>query len=141
MNDTSNFKDMVVDSMGAIIQAHGLALVSVSDDEVILKSGSYALDIFFDRDGVSVVYFDTTVSPAAGYNLLEFLVNRRPKLLAPEEQESSENYPSEFVKRRLDILSKHFQGAAQDILGGSKDWIKSYSWAVIRPDAGIASLI
>lgn len=91
MSDELSFKDLVLDTMSVIINAHNLVLIPISGHEVVLKSASYALDIFSDRDGVSIVYFDTEANPVVGFNLMKFLINRRLKLLAPDEIEPVEN--------------------------------------------------
>jgi hypothetical protein len=107
---------IVKKEMGDMISAHSLDLVVIGGNEVLLKSSTYVMDVVADRNGVSVVYFDTMQKPVKGYNVFLFLANKRRGQLA---------------------LTK----AGQDILIGSKDWMREYSWPTVHLGDDIAAMI
>ncbi len=124
-----------------MILAHGLTLIEVSENEVLLKSRDYAIDIIADKDGVSVIYFDTLSSPAKGYNVFLFLANKRRNSLVFSTNKPQTKSYTEFIESELGSLAQHIRNAGQDILSGSKDWIKTYSWPIVRPSGNVASII
>ncbi len=127
--------------MASLIARYGLALVEVSDHEVLLKSATYAIDVTADRDGVSMVYFDTTAKPPKGYNVFLFLLHKRRNQLAPPAAVSNPTTYQELVECELNSLAQHVDRAGKDILEGSREWIKVYPWPVLQPDRHVASLI
>jgi len=132
---------LVEESMADIIKANGLSIIELSDSEVLLKADSYALDVYADRDGVSMVYFNKSSLPPAGYNVLLFLLNkRRDALELLEAQPTTDDY-SGFIRVGLSALAKHLRSAGIDILSGSKEWIKSYSWPAVKPSGSVASFL
>jgi len=141
MSDTLNLSALVKSAMADIISAHGLSLVEAANNEVILKSDLYALDVYADRDGVSMVYFDTASKPVVGYNVLLFLINRRRSSLTFSKSELESSNYAEFIQSGLNGLARHLRSAGGDILTGSKDWIKGYSWPPVRPTGVVAGLI
>lgn len=127
--------------MGQLISENGMQVAEISKNEVLLRSSDYVLNIFADRDGVNVVYFDTDSRPHWGYNVFLFLYNkRRDSLVLPQTSFQPKDY-SEFIEAELGALSNHLRTAGQDILRGSKDWIKSYSWPVVRASADVAAIL
>ena len=125
---------MVQQTMADLIAAYELSVVEVSESEVLLKSKNYFIDIFADKEGVGLVYFDKMSRPVKGYNLFLYLVNRRRSLLVfSESQAQAENY-AEFIEDQLVNLARHLRTAGQDILGGAKDWIEEYTWPTVFPD-------
>jgi len=66
---------MVQQTMADLIAAYELSVVEVSESEVLLKSKNYFIDIFADKEGVGLVYFDKMSRPVKGYNLFLYLVN------------------------------------------------------------------
>ncbi|MGA7440502.1 MAG: hypothetical protein WBW32_20460 [Luteibacter sp.] len=127
--------------MGDLISIYALDLVEVSSNEVLLRSSTYTIDVVADRDGVSFIYFDTTLTPVKGYNIFLFLVGkRRDKLAFAKSKQAAKSY-SDFLESQVRSLSRHLHGAGQDILSGSKEWIQSYSWPAISAASEIADLI
>lgn len=133
--------DLVKKHMGQLIATHALEFVSLSGSEALLRGEGYAIKVIAYRDGVSMVYFDTSRKPAKGYNLFLFLSNKRGALLTFSESESSPASYEEFVGSQIESLSRHLQAGGQDILRGSKEWISSYSWPAVNPDAGLAKVL
>ena len=127
--------------MGGVISTYSLALVEVSENEVLLKSMTYSIDVIANRDGVSLMYFDTTQKPVNGYNLFLFLVNKRREALTFSAAKPQTTSHAEFLESELNCLAQHIENAGEDILQGSKDWIRGYSWPIVRPYGDIASLI
>lgn len=127
--------------MGDLVSAHELMIVEVSSSEVLLRSVTYTMAVVADRDGVSVIYFDTAQKPAKGYNIFKFLVNKRRDQLALSKSKREPTGYGDFVESEVRSLSAHLRGAGQDILAGSKEWIQSYSWPVIAAPSEISALI
>jgi len=137
----SDLKTLVQKNMSDLIVAHTLELIEVSENEVLLKSGTFAIDILADREGVNMMYFDTTQTPVNGYNIFLFLLNNRRDSLVFSKNEPQVTSYAEFVESRLISLTQHIRNAGKDILSGSKDWIKIYSWPVVHPRENLASMI
>lgn len=127
--------------MSDIISAYSIKLISVNANEVLLKSLTYTIDIVTDRDGVSIIYFDTDQKPVKGYNLFLFLANKRREKLTFSKSKPTTNSYIELIASETHALSTHLRNAAQDILGGSKDWIKEYSWPTIQLPPELAGMI
>lgn len=141
MNAQVNLKALVEKCMSDLIASNSLGLVEISDSEVVLKSSGFVIDIVADREGVSMVYFDKSVRPVKGYNISLFLINKRRNLLAFATSKQQANSYGEFIETEISSLAQHLRNGGQDLLAGSKEWIKSYSWPAIGPSGGIASLI
>lgn len=141
MSASIGLDSIVEKEMGDMISAHSLDLVAIDGNEVLLKSLTYVMDVIADRDGVSVVYFDTTQMPAKGYNVFLFLANKRRERLAFANDRPITNSYAEFVESETRALAGHLRKAGQDILAGSKDWLKSYSWPTVRLEDKIAGMI
>lgn len=141
MNEILNLKVLVQQSMNDLISANSLTLIEVSDIEVLLKSQSYVIDIVADRDGVSLVYFDTEKRPPKGYNLFLYLANKRRSDLTFSATKPQTTSYAEFVETEVNSLAQHIRSAAKDILGGSKEWMKSYSWPIVSSSGSLARLI
>jgi hypothetical protein len=127
--------------MGDLISNHALTLVEVSSNEVLLRSLAYTIDIVADRDGVSVIYFDTAQKPAKGYNVFLFLVNKRRDQLALSNIKQVTTSYTDFVESEVGSLAAHLRHSGQDILSGSKEWIQGYSWPAITAPLEISALI
>jgi hypothetical protein len=141
MNTNCNLEEIVKSEMKDLINAYSLALVKLNNDEVLLKSVKYAIDITFGRDGVNVVYFDTESMPIKGYNILLFLIHKRFDKLISTSERPAPRSQIEFVTSEIRTLSQHLRKAGADILSGSKEWTASYSWPVVQPAGLIATLI
>lgn len=141
MNEQVNLKELVQKCMGDLIVGNGLGLVEISDSEVLLRSDTYAINVFADRDGVSLVYFDKSVKPIKGYNVFLFLINKRRNLLTFSAKKPNASSYAEFVEIELCSLVQHLRDAGRDLLTGSKEWIKGYSWPVLSPSGGVAAMI
>lgn len=136
-----NLKNLINKHMGDMIPTHNFRLIEVQENEVLLKSTDYLIDIIADKDGVSTVYFDTSSSPPKGYNIFLFLINkRRNSLDFPTKKLQPQSYAN-FIESELRMLVQHLRSGGQDILSGSKDWIKTYSWPIIQADKNITSAI
>lgn len=141
MNINPNLKELTFKNMYDVIQTYNLKLVEVSDNEVLLKATEYTIDIVAEKDGVSIIYFDTSSTPTKGYNIFLFLANRRRSSLVFSKNKPNANNYADFIESELSSLAQHIRNAAQDILSGSKDWIKSYHWQIITPSENIAKII
>ena len=141
MNAQVNLKALVQKCMNDLIATNGLGLVEISDSEVLLKSDAYTIDIVADRDGVSMVYFDKSAGPVKGYNVFLFLINKRRNLLIFSAGKPQANSYAEFIETEISSLAQHLRNAGQDLLSGSKEWIKGYSWPIVSPSGSIAALI
>lgn len=141
MNTNKNLKELTINNMSDVINKHNLKLIEVSDNEVLLKSPEYAINIAAEKDGVSIIYFDTSSTPTKGYNIFLFLVNQRRSSLVFSKTKPCQKDYAEFIESELNSLTQHIRNAGQDILDGSKDWIKSYHWKTITPSKNIASMI
>ena len=141
MNTKVNLKELVKNCMGDLIATNGLGVVEISDNEVLLKSNTYAIDVFADRDGVSLVYFDRLVKPVKGYNIFLFLINKRRNLLTFSAQKPQVSCYAEFVESEVRSLAQHMRDAGRDLLTDSKEWVKSYSWPTISLSESVAAMI
>jgi len=141
MSSKFNLLSIVSFRMEDLISLHDLEAIDVSDCEVLLKSSTYAIDIIVDKDGASAIYFDTSSKSPDGYNIIMFLLNkRRDKLVLSRNKPETTGY-SELVDSEIGSLAMHLRNAGHDILSGSKDWIRSYSWPSVKPNLEIAALI
>lgn len=108
---------------------------------MLLKAGTYAIDVVADRDGVSMVYFDESSMPPKGYNVFLYLMNKRRDLLVfPIPSQTGGSY-SDFIEAQVESLARHAGTAGRDILEGFKDWIRGYSWPAITPSGNVALLL
>jgi hypothetical protein len=132
---------LVQETMSDLIAIHALKLVRISENEVLLESDSYVIDVFFDKEGANMVYFDTARMPVKGYNIFLFLANKRRDSLLFSRTEPPVSSYAEYIENDLSFLVQHIRNAAGDILSGSKEWIKEYSWPAIDPNRNLMSLI
>jgi hypothetical protein len=100
-------------SMGDLISAYDLDLVEVADDNVLLRGSTYAIDFFVDRDGVNMVYVETTDRPAKAYNLFLYLRARRGDQLV-----FLKNMPCDYSCRLVGSLRWQFGAAFKN--GGTR---------------------
>lgn len=124
-----------------IIDTHRLVVVEPSNREVLLKASTYTLDIWADREGVNVVYFDKSSKPLLGYNLILFLLQNRRNLLTFDSVGGESHDYESFITANVSAIARHLRAAGGDILSGSKEWIASYSWPKVKPPAEIAQLL
>jgi hypothetical protein len=136
-----NLKALLIKAMGDLVAAHGLSLVELSENEVLLKAPSFTIDASADREGVSMVYFDTRSKPAKGYNILLFLLNKRRDRLSFNANAAEPATYEEFIEGQLNALAQHIRTAGVDILAGADDWMGSYSWPTVRAQGSAAALI
>lgn len=141
MNAQVNLKELVQKCMGDLVVANRLGLIEISDSEVLLRSDMYAVDVYADRDGVSLVYFDKSAKPIKGYNVFLFLINKRRNLLTFSAQKPKASSYADFVEIELSSLAQHLRDAGGDLLAGSKEWIKGYSWPALSPSGSVAAMI
>lgn len=141
MSETFNLLTVVQKSMSDIVALYGLSVVEVSSSEVLLRAGSYTLDVYADRDGVSMVYFDKTSKPCLGYNVLLYLINKRRSALTFSGVEPQSNSHADFIENGLKAIAQHLRNAGDDILSGSRDWIRGYSWPKVLASERIAGLL
>lgn len=134
-------KDSVVSRLGDIVEKYKLELIEVDNNEVLLKTQAYVLDIFASRDGVSIVYFDRGETLPRGYNVFLFLFKARRDLLVFTGRKNDSNSYGEFIDGELESLSKHLRVAAQDILSGSKEWLNGYLAPPIMPSQTIRRIM
>jgi hypothetical protein len=132
---------IVQQHMADLIEEYGLVAIEVDSDEVLLQSSSYVLDISADRDGVAIMYFDTSKRPLLGCNLFHFLAHhRRDQLVFAAKKPETHTY-LEFVSSQLSYLARHLRSAGRDILGGSKAWLADLRVDLIPPVKAVAARI
>jgi hypothetical protein len=136
-----NLKSLLTSAMGDLIATYDLAILELSDSEVLLRARTFVIDINADRDGLSTLYFDTRSRPVKGYNILLFLLNKRRDRLALHETTADPSAYCEFIEGQLKGLARHFRSAGLDILSGADDWMNNYSWPTVRPQGSAAALI
>ncbi|WP_138918891.1 hypothetical protein [Nitrospirillum viridazoti] len=141
MNSNFSLEEIVKREMGDIITTYRLTIHAVGDSEVLLKSHEYTIDVVADRDGVSLVYFDKRNKPVKGYNIFRFLADKRRNQLDLAKTQPITHSYAEFIELQTRSLANHLRKAAQDILSGSSEWIKAYSWPALPPTSEIVSLI
>lgn len=141
MSSEMRLHPLIQNTMSDLISAYRLTSTEVADDEVLLRSEGFSLDVFANRDGVNILYLDTKQKPVKGYNLYLFLLNKRRESLTFSTETTQWTTHAEFVESELKSLAQHIRNAGRDIMGGSREWLKGYSWPVIRPDERLAPLI
>ncbi len=141
MSDENTLASVVAQEMGDLIFAYSLELISVDDDEVLLRSTTYSLDVLADKNGVSIVYFDSSRASIVGYNLFRFLLGKRRQSLDLKRARTIPDSRREFLVMEVRALSAHLRSAGEDLLRGEKNWISDYKWPVIHPSERIASLL
>lgn len=88
-----------------------------------------------------MVYFDTRSKPPKGYNILLFLLNKRRDRLSFQTNLPEPTSRDDFIEGQLNGLIQHIRSAGQDILGGSAEWMKTYSWPTVQAQGSVATLI
>ncbi|WP_373987858.1 hypothetical protein [Duganella sp. BuS-21] len=132
-----NLKHLVHENMADLISAYELHATEISENEVLLQSQTYFIDVIAEKDGVSMVYFDTSSKPANGYNVFLFLFSKRRSSLVFLKNALPSGTFTEFVDAQLGLLAQHLRSAARDILAGERGWMKEYSWPTVRPDENL----
>lgn len=132
---------LVLRHMSDLIATYQWQLIEISDGEVLLKASTYAINVVADRDGVSMVYVDKTSTPAKGYNVFLYLMDKRQDLLVFTSPSQTDGSYSDFIEAQLESLARHVSTAGRDILEGSKDWIRGYSWPAITSSCNVALLL
>lgn len=141
MNSQMKLQALVRRYMSDLITTYQWRLIEISDSEVLLKASTYAIDVVADRDGVSMVYFDESSTPPKGYNVFLYLMNKRRDLLVFTSPSQTGGSYSDFIEAQVESLTRHVSTAGRDILEGSKDWIRGYSWPAITPSGNVALLL
>lgn len=72
MSVALNLKSLIDKDMGDLLAKYALSAIKVSEEDVLLKASNFSIRVFADRDGVSMVYFDTAHRPIKGYNIFLF---------------------------------------------------------------------
>jgi len=141
MSMALNLKSLVNKDMGDLIAKYALSIIEVRKEEVLLKASNFSIRVLADRDGVSMVYFDTTHRPVKGYNIFLFLMNKRRGSLTFSSTKSEQSTYPKFVEDELISLVRHLKSAGQDILEGSKNWIANYSWPPVSAPESLMDLM
>ena len=141
MSATLNLKSLIDKDMGDLIAKYALSVVKVSEEDVLLKASNFSIRVLADRDGVSMVYFDTAHRPIKGYNIFLFLMNKRRESLTFSSAKPEKSTYSKFIEDELISLVRHLKSAGQDILEGSKDWITAYTWPSVSAPGPLAKLM
>ena len=141
MSNMMTLKALLLNAMSDLITTYGLAIIEVSDSEVLLKARTFTIDVFMDKESVDMVYFDTRYKPMKGYNITRFLLNRRRDRLTFSANTPEPASYSDFIEGQLNSLIQHIRSAGLDILSGADDWMKSYSWPTVQAQGSAAALI
>lgn len=141
MSVVLNLKSLVDKDMGDLIAKYMLSVIRVSEEDVLLKASNFSIRVLADRDGVSMIYFDTARRPVKGYNIFIFLINKRRRLLTFLPAKSEKGTYPKFIEDELVNLVRHLKSAGQDILEGSKDWIAAYSWPSVSAPESLVGLM
>lgn len=141
MSPARSLRFLIDRDMSDLIEKYGLSVVEIDEKEIFLLSTNFSIRVLADRNGVSMIYFDTTHKPINGYNILLFLINRRRNRLTISSAKS-ENYAYDaFIEDELISLISHLRRAGQDILDGYNEWIAEYSWPTINAPSSLVELI
>lgn len=141
MSVALNLKSLIDKDMGDLIAKYALSVVKVGEEDVLLKASNFSIRVLADRDGVSMVYFDTAHRPIKGYNIFLFLMNKRRESLTFSSAKPEKSTYSKFIEDELVSLVRHLKSAGQDILEGSKDWITAYTWPSVSASESLAKLM
>lgn len=136
-----NLKSLVDKHMGGLIAKYALLVVRVSDEIVILKAHNFSIRVLSNRDGVSMVYFDTSRRPVKGYNIFLYLLNKRRGLLTFEAMKPEASTCPQLIEDEFASLVRHVKSAGLDILEGSKSWIITYSWPPVEAPESLVELM
>jgi len=141
MSEAPNLKSLVDKDMGALIVKYTLSVIKVSEEDVLLKASNFSIRVLADRDGVSMIYFDTAHRPIKGYNILLFLMNKRRSSITFSSAKPDKSTYSKFIEDELISLTRHLENAGQDILEGSKGWISAYTWPSVSASEPLVKLM
>lgn len=141
MSVALNLKSLIDKDMGDLLAKYALSAIKVSEEDVLLKASNFSIRVFADRDGVSMVYFDTAHRPIKGYNIFLFLMNKRRESLTFSSAKPEKSTYSKFIEDELVSLIRHLKSAGQDILEGSKDWITAYTWPSVSAPESLVKLM
>lgn len=120
MNIQEGLKVLIQRNMDDLINANGLEIIEISDTEVLLKSETYTIDIFADREGINTLYFDKLAKPIKGYNILLFLIFKRHNFLtSPSQTPQIDNY-SKFIEVELAGHVQGIRSGGLDIIAGER---------------------
>lgn len=124
-----------------VISNYGLSIIAIGDNEALLRSSAYAIHVFSDRDGVSMIYFDANDASLKGYNIFLFLFNNRHDRLTFSEKNKCIGGCDDFIEAQVRSLSSHLRSAGGDILSGCKNWISDYRLPVVHASPDVLSLM
>jgi len=126
MTIRAGLADAVVHHMGDLIAVYGLDVAVATENNVLLRGSTYAIDVIVDRDGVSFIYLDTTGRPMTGYNVFLFLQGKRRNRLEFLSEKPVISRRDEWLDLEVGGLARNLKTAGRDILEGSKDWLRDY---------------
>lgn len=141
MNEVSSLAAIVRLCWANLISAYDLSVIEASTNNVLLKASTYAIDIMADRDDVNMIYLDTCEKPVKAYNLFLFLRGVRKDQLTFFAKEPTTTTHAEWLELHVGILGRHMNDAGQDILQGSKTWIRGYPGLPLQPATEVYGLI
>jgi hypothetical protein len=141
MSAVLNLKSLIDRGMGDLVEKYSLSIIKVGEQDVIIKASKFAIRVLADRDGLSMVYFDTEHRPIKGFNIFLFLVNKRREFLTFSSSKFDLGTYSDFIENELISLVRHIENAGTDILEGSKDWISAYSWPSVNAPEYLTDLM
>jgi hypothetical protein len=116
-------------------------MIGIGDNGALLQSVAYAIHVFVDRDGVSMIYFDTDDASMKGYNIFLFLFSNRHDRLIFSKQNEDDVGRNGFIEMQVQSLSSHLRSAGDDILSGCKIWISDYRSPIVHASPDVARLI
>lgn len=101
---------------GGVATRFGFSIVELSETEMGLLKGSFALVVYRDRDGVGVNYIrrNDTSGEVIQYPLGHFLATQRGWVASAKE---------ERIASELEAYALTLERSASDILSGDDSWI------------------
>ncbi|MBK9577793.1 MAG: hypothetical protein IPO40_11980 [Fibrobacteres bacterium] len=126
MHANLNLVSMVRRAFSANGHLREARMLRDSDDSVVLLLHSFVMQLFFERDHISVVCHDR-LNRGVGYYPLEHLMShRRDRITFP----GNDGVERDMIQRYQDELTaivRIFEQAGPDILAGDREWLKEYT--------------
>lgn len=104
-------------------------------ESLLLSPHKFAIGINLSRDGPIFTYWDLEPRSGRGFDILRYLITKRRDRLRFDGCSEYSGY-DRFARDNLVAFERHLRTGAQDILAGSKDWIREYPWpsVAVKPE-------
>lgn len=126
MNSKINIESLVRKAFERNSSLRSLKMLRDSDDSVVLLLHTFVMQLFFERDHISVVCHDL-LNGGIGYYPLEHLFHHRPDRITFPGDDGIERNLVERYQDELAGIVRIFEQAGPDILAGDREWLKEYT--------------